>query len=424
MPDILAKTNDFLREALMHPELCDIRETAARFEDEMEAGLRGAPSSLRMIPTYIGANGEPPEDTPVIAIDAGGTNLRVGLVRFHGGVPQVSRVTRCAMPGSRGEISADEFFEKLAESVFPLTEESDNIGFCFSYPAEIFPNKDGKILCLTKEVKVKNLSGMVLGASLIEKLREMGLAKPLKFTLLNDTAASLMGGLACLPLQSRDGLAGLILGTGCNSCYLERGEKILKLSNAADMIVNCESGNFSGVLRGKSDIMTDEASDNPGKYWMEKMLAGVYHGKVITNTALLAARAGLLTETFADTALPPFQPPELDEFLLGNGRIAKMCAGDDAVVLREIIDKSYERAARLVCSKIAALCLHCNGGKSAETPFYVVAEGSAFHASLLFKGKLEQCLENEILRGINRHAVCVSAENATLAGAALAALVG
>ncbi|MEG2939620.1 MAG: hypothetical protein RR829_05275, partial [Oscillospiraceae bacterium] len=128
--------------------------------------------------------------------------------------------------------------------------------------------------------------------------------------------------------------------------------------------------------------------------------------------------------TFADTALPPFQPPELDEFLLGNGRIVKMCEGDDAVVLREIIDKSYERAARLVCSKIAALCLHCNGGKSAETPFYVVAEGSAFHASLLFKGKLEQCLENEFLRGMNRHAVCVSAENATLAGAALAALVG
>ena len=49
---------------------------------EMERGLRGSASSLPMIPTYISPVFRIAPFKTVIALDAGGTNLRSALVKF------------------------------------------------------------------------------------------------------------------------------------------------------------------------------------------------------------------------------------------------------------------------------------------------------------------------------------------------------
>jgi len=100
-----------------------------------------------------------------------------------------------------------------------------------------------------------------------------------------------------------------------------------------------------------------------------------------------------------------------------------MCEKADADVLREIIDNSFERAAKLVCANIAAICLHCDGGKSAERPFCVIAEGSTFYNSLLFKEKFDKHVKNYIEGKLNRHVVFYRGENVTLTGAAYSALI-
>lgn len=424
MRDIIAETNELLREILMHPELTDIQAVTELFMSEMDKGLIGETTSIPMIPTYISAYGVPPNNVPVIAVDAGGTNLRVGLVTFINGKPELSRLEKYSMPGSLFQISSDEFFSELAEKIFPLTAVSDNIGFCFSYPAEIFFNRDGKIIHLTKEVSVTDSEGRVIGQELKKKLREMGVSKDLRFTLLNDTVASLMGGVAEFTLSGFDGICGLILGTGYNTCCLEKGENISKLLKASDMIINCESGNFTKAVRGRVDEVIDTTSENPDVNTMERMLSGAYIGKLVTGTAHFAAKKGLLSESFTDV-VPPFTSPELDDFLRGvDNRVDRMCVGTDAVVLRELMDNIFERAARLVCANIAALCLHCDGGKSAEKPFCVVAEGSTFYKSLLFRGKLDKYVKSHIEGRLSRYVVFRQAENATLTGSALSALLG
>lgn len=421
---IIAETNELLREISMHPELTDIQEMTKSFMSEMEKGLRGTDTSIPMIPTYISAMGTPPENVPVIAVDAGGTNLRVALVTFVNGKPIVSRLEKFPMPGSLSEISSDEFFTELAEKIFPLTEVSDRIGFCFSYPAEIFPDRDGKILCLTKEVSVTNSEGQIIGLELKKKLNEMGVTKPLRFTLLNDTVASLMGGVAEYTLSGFDGICGLILGTGYNTCCLEKGENITKLGNAPDMIINCESGNFTKAVRGRVDEMIDATAEHPNVNTLERMLSGAYIGKIVSSTAHFAAQKGILSESFA-SVLPPFTSLELDDFLRGvDNRVSRMCVGADAEALREIIDMTFERASRLVCANIAALCLHCDGGKSSEKPFCVVAEGSTFYKSLLFREKLGKYVKSHIEGKLSRFVVFKQAENATLTGSALSALLG
>ncbi len=415
--------DDFLKSINMHPEQTDIDKTAESILSEMNRGLKGEASSIQMIPTFISAEGKAPENAPVIAIDAGGTNLRVGLVTFSDGEPRLSRFEKCPVPGSYGSILAADFFSELADKILPLTAESDTIGFCFSYPAEIFPNRDGRILQLNKELSVSGAEGKIIGEELIRKLKDAGVSKPLRFTLLNDTVAGLMGGLATLRLSHCDGLAGLILGTGYNTCYIERGARIEKLCSSHDMIINCESGIFNKALRGRSDELVDAANAIPNDHWLEKMLSGAYHGGVISRTAALAQNAGLLSEAFKE-GFKEFTTPELDDFLRGaDNRVSKMCVGDDRELLTAIIDRSFERAARLVCANILALCLQVDGGKSEARPFCVVAEGSTFHNSLLFKSKLERLLNDHVKEKRSRHIISVQAENSTMAGTALAALL-
>ena len=417
-----AEISAFLTSIDMHPAQTDVGAFTKAFLAEMDAGLGGESSSLKMIPTYVSADGTPENGVPVIAIDAGGTNLRVALVEFQNGRPVVLRERKSPMPGSRGEVSAEAFFAELADEVKPFTEESDRIGFCFSYPAVIFPDGDGQVICLTKEVRVSGIEGRMIGRSLLRKLGEKGVKKDLTLTILNDTAASLLGGMATLGLDRAGGIAGLILGTGCNTCYAERGVRIKKLHGAENMIVNCESGNFSRAFRGRADEMVDKASENPGAYRFEKMLSGVYLGRVITCEAQLAAREGLLSAAFRD-GVTPFTAPELDDFLRGReNRVAALCKEADRKALTQLIDLSFERAGKLVCANILALCLHCDGGKTAAHPFSVVAEGSTFYKSLLLRDKLKGYMKSVAEETYGRQIVFCRAENATLTGAAFAAL--
>ena len=422
MRDLSSETLQFLTSIDMNPAQTDVNTFIKAFLCEMDAGLAGGPSSLRMIPTYVSAGGTPAEHVPVIAIDAGGTNLRVALVEFQNGRPLVLREEKGPMPGSRGIVSAETFFSALADTVLPFARESSRIGFCFSYPTEMFPDGDGEVICLTKEVRVSGISGRVIGRSLIDALHEKGASGDFSLVLLNDTTAGLLGGAALPEIDGTGGLAGLVLGTGCNTCYAECGTRMKKLPGAKNMIVNCESGNFSKAFRGRADELVDAASENPGAYLFEKMLSGVYLGRVVTQEAILASQAGLLSPAFARPD-PSFTAVELDDFLRGNeNRISALCSGTDREVLTRLTDSVFDRAAKLVCANVLALCLHCDGGRSAQRPFTVVAEGSTFYHSLLLRKKLDGYLADLAGQSCGRHIVFRRVENATFAGAAFAAL--
>ncbi|NCC67672.1 MAG: hypothetical protein EOM14_05680 [Clostridia bacterium] len=419
MTDTLFLTEQFLRSVNMHPKQTDMRATMVNIMYDMERGLLGEKSSMPMIPTYISAAALPIDGEPVIVVDAGGTNLRVGLCTFVGGKPVLSEVNKYPIPGSYGEITSDEFFSVIAEKILPLAEKSSRIGMCFSYPAEIFPDRDGRIIQFNKELRVRGAAGSVLGHEIIKKLHEKGAAGDFSFTLLNDTTGGLMGCIAeCSPDVS-GGMAGLVVGTGCNCCYFESGQKIKKLKNAGDMIINCESGCFDGCFCGKADIITDEASEKPGDHLLEKMVSGAYLGTVITHTAELAAGAGLMSDSFISIS-QSFTLTEIDLFMRGEkNRVYEMCSANDVQVLRGIVDLLFERAARIVCAMIAAVCVYSGGGKTVESPFVLVPEGSTFWNSLLFWDKFTACVDSFITGELGRHLLMLRADYSTLEGAAL-----
>lgn len=411
--------DEFLLSISMHPEQTNVGETSELMLAEMDRGLRGLSSTLPMIPTYISADAAARQGEPVIVIDVGGTNLRTGLCVFESGAPRTYNVEISPIPGSGAAVTADEFFTVIAEKILPLTSESDKIGFCFSYPAEVFPDRDGRILQLGKEISVTGADGAVIGRELKSKLAELGAGGDFTFSLLNDTTAGLMGGVAALGLGPEGGLAGLVVGTGVNACYYERGENIHKVKNATDMIINCEMGMFGKALRGRADYMLDESSEIPGDHLLEKMVSGAYLGRVISNCCALAAARGLMSPAFEQLEAP-FYLPELDDFLRGaSGRIDAMCTPRDKAALLHITDRMFERSARLICSVIRALVLHTGGGTTADKPFQVAAEGSTLNNSLLLESKLNALVEDRIERELHRYVRFLRADSSTLAGAAL-----
>ena len=76
----MSKSEIFLEKLKIRAADVNMDELVRIFTEDMVSGLEGREGALRMIPTYIEAENDFLTDTPVLAIDAGGTNFRAALV--------------------------------------------------------------------------------------------------------------------------------------------------------------------------------------------------------------------------------------------------------------------------------------------------------------------------------------------------------
>ena len=293
-----AKELDALLRALgMHPDCCGFADCEKSFYDGMDAGLAGHSTGMMMLPTYISAEGTVPRGEKILVMDAGGTNFRRAVAWFdESGKLVLDHFEKRPMPGTRGELSVEEFFDEIAEALLPVLAESDRIGFCFSYTAEVTPDIDGRVVRIDKEVTVRGCEGQLVGASLIKELERRGIHGK-SAVILNDTVAVLLGGSAVLDKTAYSGFFGQVSGTGTNTCCAVPYAAIKKLhrSEPGEILVNLESGLYSGMPRGKFDLMLDEMSKDPGHKFFEKMTAGVYLGELTRLMLVQAAEDKLLS---------------------------------------------------------------------------------------------------------------------------------
>ena len=282
---------------------------------------------------------------------------------------------------------------------------------------------------MCKEVKVKDVNGKILGQGINESLVKKGLS-PKKFVIINDTVATMLGGIASSKDKEYDSYLGFILGTGTNTCYIEDNKNITKVANLPDsnMAINMESGGFDGFNRGEIDVMFDKTLANEGKQKYEKMVSGAYQGGLILATFKQAAKDGLFSEKTAQNIL---NTDELTMYMIdcfskepnGDNVIAKMAQNDeDREKLYDIVDDSFERAAKAVTVNLGAILL-CRGiGKDKNKPVCVSAEGTTFYKSVLFRPKLDKYVKQYLNEEKGVYLEFIKAEDATLIGSAVAGL--
>lgn len=402
---------------------------------EMEAGLAGRPSSLAMIPTWLAPVERISAGEPVLAIDAGGTNLRAALVSFGPGGPSVEGFRSASMPGIAGEVSRDAFFDALAGHVADLAARAGRIGFCFSYPLEILPDRDGRLLRFTKEIRAPEVEGTLIGAGLREALARAGVRGKLTAVLLNDTTATLLAGRSAVedPRQY-DGYVGYILGTGTNAAYVESA--IPKAPGAPAQIVVLESGGFAIRDRGDLDEAFDRTTNDPGRYTCEKMHSGAYLGGLALVVLKTAAREGVFSSAAARVleALPALAAKDLSAFLHrpfdAAGRIAR-AAGEGTGTAERDLERAYllldalvARAALLAAGVLAAAVLKSGRGARASRPTCLAVDGSTWAGVPGLAARATAILERRLSDERGRYVRIVTPERAPLMGAAVAALAG
>jgi hexokinase len=332
------------------------------------------------------------------------------------------------MPGLEGEVSKGEFFRTIAGYVQPLAEISDRIGFCFSYPTEILPDKDGILLQFCKEVQAPEVVGQLIGRNLLEFLGMQ--QKPV--VLLNDTVATLLAGKSSSSGKKYDSFIGYILGTGTNACYIENNLNIRKnpgLDRDKNQIINMESGNYGKAIQTDIDLIFDKTTINPGDYRFEKMISGGYFGGLCLTALQTAAKEDVFNPDTAAAilSLDELSSEDVNNFISDKSRRGPlhsciMNASDDVNCIK-IIDSLIHRAAKLVAANLAAVILKTDKGKSSDRPILITVEGTIYYKLRNLRSYIDRYITDYLTDDRKRYFEFIEIKQSSLVGAALAALI-
>jgi len=378
------------------PEQINGQEAVEALLSDMKEGLAGR-GNIPMIPSYLPGEIPAPRGEKCCVLDAGGTNLRIAEAVFGPeGSCAVGDFVKLPMPGSRGPVTAADFFGGLARQVLALGRP-ERVGFCFSYNVDIGPSLDGQLIAWCKEIDAPEVVGRFVGSALREAL-----GYDCRVRVLNDSVAAMLG--AAEPVK-----VGIILGTGVNVCYSEACGRISKLPRAykGSMIVSTEVGEFRGIAPSSFEADLIAATDDPTLAQAEKQCSGGYLGDIVCHSWRQAAKEGLLSEAFLEAG---WSLAEISGFLAGE----QTSVPEDKTA-RELASVLIQRAAKIAAVLCAGPILRCSD-PGEEIPAAV--EGSQYWRLTGFR----EAFHRELALLLPDRAVkIVKTEESCLRGAALAA---
>lgn len=421
----------FMNRHNLNAENISMQDLCDHFIQQMKEGLAGRPSSLAMIPSFCSPDAKPKAGEKVLVIDAGGTNFRTCIVTFDANLkPVISDFRKSSMPGVAREVSAKEFFSIIADESERLIDQSDRIGFCFSYAAEILPDHDGIPQFFSKEIKAPEVIGKHLGKELLAEFARRGHdVSQKKVIIMNDTVTTLLAAQAENAAGKFDGCIGFILGTGTNTAYIEKNENITKLdpsiSRKGSQVINVESGCLDIAL-GDIDRKFLDSTNAPAMYNFEKMISGAYLGPLAYMVIQTAVQEGLFSETFKNSfaQLSGLTTIEMNDFLHENMdcSLAKCASDDDDYdTLFEILGGFIERAAKLTAANLASAVMITDFGKDEDHPVLINADGTTFHKTAFLKSYTTEFLD-AYLSEQGRRAIIKQIEDSPTIGSAIGGL--
>jgi len=405
-----------------------------QFISEMNRSLEGTTSSLKMIPSHYSV-GYPTPHVPVIVIDAGGTRLRTGLLTVNSQKNvTLKRYQETILPGIGDCVEKDFFFDVIASQIEPLTTESEKIGFCFSYPMKPLADRDGVVMNLTKEIKIKNIMGEKVGANLRKSLLRKNIVIK-NIAVLNDTIATLLAGTNFKKIHSFPSTIGLIVGTGTNMAYIENNEAIKKIKfKEGAQIINCESGGFNKFESTAIDSILDSKSENPGLQKLEKTVSGRYLGKLIHLTLkhlsaqkLISNKLSIFTEKVHQINIEDISDwiPKRDKSQNIFSKTLRMTnvSKSDIQILFSIINHMISRSAQLVALGCCAVIIKQNLGVKSQEPVHIIYEGSLIKHFPSYFEKFKNFLESSLEMYGKKHLKLTYIKNSSLIGSGIAALL-
>ena len=375
-----------------------LHEIAADFRYDLRKGLQNPDeSSLRMLKSYVGLpTGK--ETGEYLALDFGGTNLRVLRIQLKG-EGKFEILKKVAKPlkveGVYDFIGPDSTAEQMFDFIAELVDEAIDgdhtkkylLGHTFSFPSEQSDLYNAKLIIWTKEFATPGVEGKVVNDLLKEALHRQGIDNVEPTAVINDTVAVLLAAAYKQP----DVYIGSIYATGHNTCYLE------PYADSADepMILNLESGGFMKLVPNRFDEAFDQASEKPGEQRLEKMVSGRYMGELFG-----MALAELLGESGKSYGFTSIDMSNIIVDDSGNrqqvqqivsGRTGRTLDLADCQQVQKLASTLVIRSARLVTASYVGIIWQLNGtGKALKQ--HIAIDGSVYEKMPLAKENIMQAL--------------------------------
>ncbi|CAH1767704.1 14911_t:CDS:2 [Entrophospora sp. SA101] len=409
-----------------------LREIVSHFCDEMNKGLENNGMTVAMIPSFVTGSLTGKEIGTSLALDLGGTNLRICQIDFKKEGKHRIKQQKYKMSENLKRSEACKLFEFIADCVDKfLSEEFDSdlsmgeklkLGFTFSFPVEQTAINKGKLLHWTKGFDCPGAVGNDVVFMLQESLNFKGVPVEV-VALINDT----VGTLLAHSYEHPNTLLGVIFGTGTNGAFLEKISNIKKLKDFTDteekMIVNIEWGAFDNERKvlplTMFDNKLDRESINPREQIFEKMISGMYLGPITQNILLNLIDRGLLFGGFSsqifnkhysfETAYMSTIEDDKSPNLENTRKVLEELLNIPSTTLtdRQIVKKSCQlvglRAARLSAAALAGVITHCD---VIECGCDIGIDGSLFESYPNFKARIYAVLGE--LFGSNSEKIMIS----------------
>ncbi|KAJ9142205.1 Phosphotransferase [Pleurostoma richardsiae] len=390
-----------------------LKQITDHFVKELEKGLSVKGGSIPMNPTWVMGFPTGYETGTYLALDMGGTNLRVCEITLTDQKSEFDIIqSKYRMPEELKTGDSDELWEYIADCLQQFIEthhgdatklEKLPLGFTFSYPATQHYIDEGVLQRWTKGFDIDGVEGKNVVPMFEEALARRGV--PIKVTaLINDTTGTLIASAYTDPKMR----IGCIFGTGCNAAYMEECKYIPKLANMnlppdCPMAINCEWGAFDNehavLPLTKYDVVIDKDSPRPGQQAFEKMIAGLYLGEIFRlvlvdlhdNHAVnifegqdisKLRRAYSLDSSFLSAIEDdPFENLQ-ETFDLFVEKLNLRPNKPELELIRKTAELIGTRAARLSACGVAAICK-----KKGYDSCHVGADGSVFNKYPHFKAR-------------------------------------
>jgi len=408
-------------EELFIVDTAKLKAITDHFVSELAKGLSKEGGSIPMNPTWVMNYPTGYETGTFLALDMGGTNLRVCEINLpeEKGEFDITQ-SKYRMPEELKTGTGEELWGYIADCLQQFIEyhhEGEKIdtiplGFTFSFPASQDYIDHGVLQRWTKGFDIDGVEGKDVVPPFEAALKERGV--PIKLTaLINDTTGTLIAS----NYTDSEMKIGCIFGTGCNAAYMEHAGEVGKLAHMnldpnQEIAINCEWGAFDNehkiLPRNPYDIIIDKDSPRPGQQAFEKMIAGLYLGELFRlvlldlheqshvrifegqDVASLKRPYSLDASFLSDIENDPFENLQEthDNFV---AKLAITPTRPELELIRRLAELIGTRSARLSACGVAAICKK----KNFKTA-HVGADGSVFNKYPHFKIRGAQALK-EIL---------------------------
>lgn len=395
-----------------------LKQITDHFVKELEKGLSKEGGSIPMIPTWVMDWPQGDETGTYLALDMGGTNLRVAEIVLDGQRGFDVTQSKYHMPDHLKVGKAEDLWNYIAECLDKFLKSNHpgenltnlRLGFTFSYPCSQPAISQGILQRWTKGFDISGVEGHDVQPMLESALKKRHV--PIEVTaLINDTTGTLVASNYTDPMTK----LGCIFGTGCNAAYYEVVKNIPKLEGLlpddidpeSPMAINCEYGAFDNehkvLPRTKYDIIIDNDSPRPHQQAFEKMIAGLYLGEIMRlalvdlheqgfmfehkNISSLRSPYRLDTSFLSQIEEDPFENLTEVELLFLN-KLSLATTEPERKLIRRLAELIGTRAARLSACGVAAMCK-----KTGITACHAGADGSVFNKYPNFRDRGAQALK-------------------------------